>query len=504
MQNDLKKSMPDTYRFFTKHCATGIFLLWCALILGAIGIIQPGWGFMDDHSNLMISRGFWEHASWKGLSDLFIQDLGVGCFRPVYKLWIIGVYKAAEHAPVLIYFFTTLIGLALLPLWGLILDNVYDQKKRDPFLIWVYPLSFFIFTPFWNAFMYISVQERFIYLLGAPAIFFFLKSYDAKKWQPLLLSYMFVALAIMAKATGIVLIMAFMAYAFSDAVIFKRRPKASWLICAINAAMIAGYYLFVQATVASYTKKYASNANLQSIVNNLLTSPLYIKLILLLCVTIIASELFRKLVRKDLEETGVTLFAWLTIFYIIILTPWGFLPYLLAPMAPFLMAAGLFFFRRGDHILFYERGKRALLVIMLFCVGAFIIIPQVQKMADKRTVITAIRAIAQHDPAAAFFYPPPYQETLNALSFFSEKKIIYLADKTLGPNDIPAGTTPYLLVNDECSAARLSGLSVGHQAYANNTWHIYPLQRSAVPATSFKPAFTQNLMQKLKKVLKDL
>ena len=486
----------------TRTIAMGIFILWSAIILTAILVIRPGWGFMDDHSNLRISRDFWGDPSWGRLERFIMDDISVGCFRPVYKLWIISAYKIAENAPVLIYFFTTLIGLALLPLWGLILDNAFNQKKRDPFLIWVYPLSFFLFTPFWNAFMYISVQERFIYFFSTPAIYFFLKSYSDKKWQPFLLSLLFVFLAIMAKATGIVLIMGFAAYAFLDAILFKRQARASWMITAISAAVFSGYYFFIQSTLKNYTAKYASNSNIHSILANLLASPVYIKLILFILAFVILYEIFRKLIDKDFEGTGASLFAWLTIFYILILTPWGFQTYLLSPMAPFLMATGVFFFKWRDRSPLFKRIKQISLVILIFLVTFLIIIPQIHKMADKRKVAAQVHSISTQDPSAVFFYPRPYEETSIALSAFSGSKINYLGNGALTARDIPARTTPYLLINDECAPAQLSDLSASAQVYASSTWAIYKLKTTPAQSSSFKPPFAQNFIQVLKTFIK--
>lgn len=300
---------------------------------------------MDDHSNVIITRDFWQAPSLDYFTRSFSTELVNGRFRPVYFIWLITAYTIGACAPFLVYFLITLAGLSLLPLWGISLDQAFNNGKRSPFLLWVYPLSFFVFTPFWNIFMYISLQEKFVYLFCTPAIFFFLKSYADKKWWLLLPALIFTLLATMGKETGVALLMSFGAYAFVDALIFKRDRNASWMIWSSNTILFSGYFLFVQWLMRSYSERYASNSNIQSMISKLLAAPVYIKIILLLCVAGIAWPIIKKCLDKTYEEKGGSLFAWLTLFYILLLTPWGYQSYLLSPLAPFLLATALPFSR---------------------------------------------------------------------------------------------------------------------------------------------------------------
>jgi len=486
----------------TNNIALGIFISWCLVILTAILAIHPGWGFMDDHNNLTSSLNFWQHPSFERLQRMIVEDTGSGRFRPIYMLWIITVYKIGANAPYLIYFFTTLTGLLVLPLWGLILDKVFNHGKKSPFLVWIYPLAFSLFTPFWNLFMYISIQEKFIYLFSGPAILFFLRSYEKNCWKDFVISLVFACLATLSKETGIVLVISFSAYAFFDAIIFKRNPPLSLKIWGIATTLFTSYYFFIQQLLKSYTARYANNSNFHATITNLFSSPLHIKLALILSLIVILWQIGHKLTNRKFEENGESILAWLTSFYILILLPWGFQSYILAPLSAFVIGMGFFFFRLGDKYFLFKIFKRLIIIVLIFITAFFIIIPQIQKMADKHKVAKAVEAISKKDPSAIFFYPPPYAETATALSIFSQSQIIYVNEGGLSRKDIATGKTPYLLINDECSPAKLLNLSPGQQIYASETWRIYTLKFSTKERSSFKPVFDRNFLQTLKDYIK--
>lgn len=481
-----------------------VFNIFALMILTAILVIRPGWGFMDDHSNLNISRDFWLNPSIEKFSTMLSGDMQVGRFRPLYMLWIITAYPLGLQAPHLVYFFITLTGLLTLPLWGLSLDRVFNGSGRSPFLIWAYPLAFFIFTPFWNSLMYISTLEKFVYLFSAPAVFYFLRAYDRASKPDLALAFLWSLLATLGKETGASLFLAFALYAFFDAVFFKRRPGFSWGALAVSAAIFTGYYSFMKNLLKNYTAKYASSLNIHDILARFCDAPLFIKVLAGLSIALLIREIINQWSRARHKEAGRTLFAWLTLCYILVLLPWGFMNYLLAPLAAFVIAAALPFFQIGDGHRAVRAIKRAGMIILVFLVGIFITLPSIQKIADKRMVVEAIKKLSAQTPPAAFFYPSPYMETAAALHSFTRADIAYLKDNQLLARDIPDGLRGYLILNDECAPAALTDVGAGDKVYANSTWAIYALIPKTGERVSFKPPFAQNRLQQLKNFLKAL
>jgi hypothetical protein len=70
--------------------------------------------------------------------------------------------------------------------------------------------------------------------------------------------------------------------------------------------------------------------------------------------------------------------------------------------------------------------------------------------------------------------------------------------------DIIKNSTPYLLMNDECSPVNLLNLTPDRQIYANGTWRIYTLKSSTKQNSSFKPALDKNFLQTLKDHIKKI
>lgn len=482
------------------------FLVWLTftlLILSAILVIQPGWGFMDDHTSLRIAQGFWSSPSINRVGSLIIGDTGLGRFRPINTLWIISAYKIGENAPLLLYFFITLAGLLLLPLWGIIADNVFNGGRRDPFWIWFFPLTFFLFTPFWNAFMYISIQEKFVYFFSAPAIFFFLKAYEHNHLNKLVPAFLFSALAVAGKETGASLFMAFTAYAVTNLVLFRRTIKISLIATLINSVAFIAYYFFIRGIMKNYTAAYADGMTISKILSALAGSPLYIKCILIAAVLVIAMAAIRRATGRPLTNSGHTLFAWLALFYIAIMLPWGFSTFRLAPLAVFIAFIAAPLLKVGDKLFPWRMLKNTLLALLIFLTAWNIIIPCIQKMADKRAVVTAIRDVMARTPDASFFYPAPFSETADALRAFSGANIIYLSDNSLSADSLTKRTN-FLLANDESSPVTLCGVATGRTVYESSTWWIYPLVKNARTTTSFKESQQQNVFQRFKDKLKAL
>ncbi|NTV30115.1 MAG: hypothetical protein HGA80_08560 [Candidatus Omnitrophica bacterium] len=459
---------------------------------------------MDDHTNLRVAHNFWIHPSLSALWSAIKGDTDIGRFQPLYKVWILCAYQAGAKHPVVIYFLTTLAGLLLLPVWGLILDKVFNGGRRSPFWIWVYPLAFFIFAPFWNAFMYVSIQEKFLYFFGAPAIYFFLRTYEKNAPGNLAWVLLFTLLAIMSKETGIVFFLAFAAYAFCDAVFFRRRPRLSLIIWAASTVFSILYYIGIKHLLRNYTARYADSLGLATIIQRFHTSPFYIKAAALLALFMLIVQIVSRLRDRQFQENGQTLFAWLTGFYILILLPWGFPTYILPPLAVFFIASATGIFQAGDRWTTLRYVKRALLTALAFLTALFFILPQIEKMADKHKLVEAVRQLHAANPTAAFFYPAPYSETATSIQIFSGAPVTYLINGSLTPDRLAVSATGYLLINDECWPAGLRGISPAATVYSSSTWKIYSLKTEPGYQADFKEYPKRNPLQRLTALIKKL
>jgi hypothetical protein len=151
-----------------------IFISFLLLVVGSFLFYAPGWGFMDDLTFRQLAGNFWSGKT-SFISMIFDDIHGLGRFHPVCYLWIILVYWVKY--PLLIYLLVFLIGAYVLLLWGQLMSRFLFKTPASSYVQWVFPLGFFLFPAFWNIFMYISVQEKFIFIFGSLSLYSLFKSY---------------------------------------------------------------------------------------------------------------------------------------------------------------------------------------------------------------------------------------------------------------------------------------------------------------------------------------
>ena len=456
-----------------------VYLGFCVLVLGAILVIQPGWGFMDDHTNLRMMHEFQKTSFLNNFQQFINAEISTGRFRPIYVLWVLSMYKVFAETPIMIYFLTTLAGMLLLPLWGLLADNVFNDSHRSPFWIWVFPLTFFCFTPFWNIFMYISIQEKFIYFFGTPAILFFLKAYRRNTPLWLIPALLFSLLAMAGKETGIFLLMGAVAYALTDILIFKRNKIVSTITALSGSAAATGYYFFISGLIKGYSSKYAGGMSLLKLGAALTTAPLVIKIIVATAVIGLAGTIITSFMDRSRNDNGYCLFPWLTLCFILILLPWGFPNYMLAPLAMIVIFSAAPALTLTNHWRHGPVVKNAIVIILAFSAAVYIVIPRINKMADKRKIAEEVQLLARMNPEAVFFYPGGMEETYNALQAFSGVTITYLRDNTLPAERLGTKAPAFLLQNDENGTVQATGITADRIVYRNSTWRVTMLRRAA-------------------------
>lgn len=483
--------MKDFYR-----CWNGpqvFFFFFFSVILIAYFVWSPGWGFMDDFQCGETARAFWR-GELSPASMLKGDIHGYGRFRPLYYLWIIGVYWLKY--PLALYLLILVAGFGVLLVWGRIINRLFHHEFSSLFNQFIYPLAFFVFLPFWNIFMYISVQEKFVFMFGALSFFFLVRSYQQGLWRDFFLALILAFLAMLGKETGVAFLAAYGAFAFLDACMFKKDTKRSLALLGICLAAGGGYVLLMKSVLGGYTEGYKTNLDVRALLGGLQGSPSTIKAVLAVSVVVIllgVIDFFRK--KMDFHPLFLVCPFWV-IFYVALLLPWGFPHYLLAPLAPFVMMCGYYFLyklflRRQSSLRWIQAG----IVLCVLAVVFSEILPRISKMADKRKIVEELVALNTQAPGK-FFYPPVYEETAMALERFSSVKINYTG--TITAADIDPKGRNYLVINDEASAVSLQGVALTDEVYRSGTWLIRVIQDSPDADEKFRLVLPKNMIQQLK------
>lgn len=472
-----------------------LFFVLIFAVLAAVTIyLAPGWGFMDDRQCGQAAQAFWHgDLSWPSMIEGDMKSHGR--FRPLYHLWVIGAYWVSQ--PLALYLLILVAGFAILLLWGRIIDRLFARPELSAFNRFLYPLTFFLFLPFWNVFMYISVQEKFVYIFGAISLWFLTLAYQNGRSRDYALSLVFAVLAILGKETGVAFLAAYAAFMFLDALVFRTRPRASMILLLICLALGGAYVLFIKGILGGYTGGYKEHLSVGQMVMALKGSSAVIKMAMAVALGVviwILTDFFRGI--RDVHPVILVIPFWVMI-YVVLLLPWGFPQYLLAPLAPFVMMSlyyGLWRVFLKPHPSAVRFVSWGIVILTVFLVAGDLV-PRISKMADKREVVEAIASVNRQQPSR-FFYPPAYEETSIALEYFSGVKINYTG--TISGADLAAEGKNFLVINDESSGAALKGVALGDSVYRSGTWLIREIRPDPLAESFFRLDVPRNLVQKFK------
>lgn len=494
---------------FEKKASIIIFLLFSVVILGATLYYSPGWGFMDDYRNLPIAQKFWQNnpgfSSFKNLVAFDISEYGR--FRPIYQIWVVFAYHIFFQNPLGLYILIAVFNILGLLLWGLIIHKVFSNNSKDFFSnIFIYPLTFFIFTPFWNNFMYISLLEKFVYIFSAISLYFFISAYRKRNFQFLLLSLSFAILCILSKETGVALFLVYWVYSLFNSIFSKDQRRFSLLNFSITTIILFSYYLFIKGIWSGYSSEYGSSLSPMAIFMNIMKAPFVIKGLAFFSAAAIFSYLVLRAKNKsDVIKKEAVLFPLFLGSYIVVLSPWRFSNYLLAPIAPLIMATLYPLYRLiGHRHKVLRLLKKVLVVVISFLILFLIIIPRISKMADKRKLVEGIKSIEKMDLDSRYFFPPPFRESFEAIREFTGADVEYLAKGTLSKERLSSKGYNYLIFGDQCSEIALKGVAAGKEVYNSNTWKIFLIKEAKEKKSDFIVVFPENFAQRLKNYLKEL
>jgi len=475
-----------------------------ALLTGAYLYYWPAWGLQDDAQSLGIARLIWESGHfWASLWEMIQGDLASwGIFRPVYYFSVAVNYHFFKDAPWLLYIFVAIFNFCAILIWGKVITRLFALTEDEKFMgIFFFPLSFFIFTPFWNIFTHISFQEKYIVLFSAAAFYFFEKAYRTDRAVFLAPVVASIFLGLLSKPTGIYLTMTFAGFAVMDLLFFKYNKRISLWVLSVNAAIFIAYYWFIKMNLRGYAGQYSLSPG--SIIGNLLHAPLVIQFLILMALLMSFMVVLKTIYKKNPFSPLVLLIPAGFLSYVLVLAPWRLVNYLFSALTPYVL---IMFF---PLFLWCRRKNKGLglsvnvsLVFLVFMSFFFISVPRISKLADIHRAETFIASSEKSQ--YQYFFPPPFSEAAEAIGTFTSRKIQYLQDGVLSEKQYDDKRINRLIVNDEAAPVTLKGVQTGKTVYQNNTWKIVELSKDGKNTETFKADFPKNFAQRLKSFLRDL
>jgi len=487
-----------------------IFILFFSAILGATVYYAPGWGLMDDCQNLGRASAVLHSPSpvQEFLKNVWGDAIGWGIFRPVYHLWIITVYNLFARMPTAIYILMALINMCSLLIWGRVFCSFYNVKKENSQLgAYLFPLSFFLFTPFWNIFMYISLQEKFVVLFSALSFYFFKKSYEVASNRLVPFTFLFLILGLFSKPTTLCLALVYIVFALLDCLLFKIRPALSLVYLAISGILAVAYttFTFKIQIHGQYTASYGHNLKPMILIGKILAANLIIKFLFLLGIVSVLFHIIKFILTKDKNDVFGVLLPLGLLGFLTLLMPWGYQSYLLCDLAPFVL--GIFFplyiWLIGRNT-FSRCSVNAAFLVLISAVLIGLILPRISKMGEITKTEDFLKSRSLQYRHSRYLLLPPYSESAYALNGFTSEDIAYLADGKIDETFLTDKGNNYLLVNDQCSKIRMNGVRLAEEIYSNKTWQIYSLAIDKNYTGEFKPLFKNNLIQEIKTTLRNL
>ena len=479
------------------------FLSVAIFLVGTTIFYAPSWGLVDDSWLLENAKSVWSGGNFFGnLWQIILDGTKWGMFRPVFFTWNALVYHIFRSTPLLIYLGMAIFNLTTLLLWGFILNKIWLNEEKNMIRdIFLYPLTFFIFTPFWNTFMYISMQQKFIIFFSALAVYFFYKGYTREKKIYFVLSVFAILLGTLTHAEGIFLNLAMLL--LSLVLLFLTKKNNFIFSFVLNFILFLSYLFFTVAVQlkGSYTSKYGNSLN--NLVVNFLVAPALIKILFFLAIFYFCF-LCILIIRKRNKFSPVFLVLPLGfICFIAVLVPWGFPNYHLSALSPFIM--GMFFplysFLNSRSSILKKITNSALLVIV-FLALFFIWIPRISKISDIKKTEEFIIEFEKKQNTSTYFMTSPCAEACNGIGYFTKAKTIYLSDSSLSSNSLTGSANNFVIFRDECPRVYFDGVQESKEIFKNNTWKIFQVNEKKGINKEFNVYFPENPVEKIKNLLK--
>ena len=479
------------------------YLSFSLIVIIAYLFYRPSWGVVDDWQHLERVNGIWNSPNiLQSILEYIRAEFFCEKIRPLHCIYSLVVYRFFNNAPYLVYILIFIIQISVLPLWGLIFHRMFAREpKASQETIFLFPLSFFLFTPFWNNFMYISLQEKMVFIFGSLAVYFFTIAFNENKLRSAFISLGFALLCIFSKPTGIYIFLAFSGCLLLYCLIYRKKIIYQVVFLFVCMAVLAGYYLLVKSLVrpGGYSSKYMDNFNIIAVLGQLKVASIAIKCLLASAVVFLAAYLV--LIKRKYFNFSSVIIPVAFICYFIVLLPWGTISYQMGPVTPF--ALGMFFpvytFAKQKLKIFklnYLPG--AVIVLLTFIVLTQVIIPRINKMAEIKDVEAEIIKLKSSGNNVKFYFPPYYSETCFALGKFTDTEIVYLSEPILEFKMLSKGDN-FLIYRDESSNIRLKNVKILKTVFENKTWKIFLVGESA-NSQMLDVKFPKTILQRVIKV----
>lgn len=480
------------------------FLFFACILVGSIIFYAPSWSLVDDSGMLENAKFVWSGGNFLGnLWQLILDGTKWGIFRPVFFIWTALVYHIFRDTPVLMYVGMAIFNLVTLLLWGFILHRLWSNGKEDIFRdIFLYPLTFFIFTPFWNIFMYISMQQKFILFFSALAIYLFYKGCAKERKIYFVFSVLAILLSALNHPEGIFLNLAMLLLSLG---LFWLTRKSCYIFnFALNLILFFSYS-FLTFTVqlkGSYTSNYGNN--LHKLGASLLAAPALIKIITFFAIFYFCFLAIAVIKHKNKFSPIFLFFPLGFICFTAVLIPWGFPNYHLSVLSPFIMGMFFPFYSfLNSRSLILKNLTNLFLLVLVFLVLFLIWIPRISKMSDIRKTMQFITSSEKKQSASIYFMPASCNEACVTVGYITKTKTIYLNDSLLSSDRLIATTDNFIIFRDECPRVYFEGVEESREVYKNNTWKIFQVNKKEGIKKDFKAFFPENSLERIKTFLRD-
>ncbi len=318
------------------------------------------------------------------------------------------------------------------------------------------------------------------------------------------LTVLFILLALLSKPTGIYLIGFIIAIASLDIIFIKENKKLSTVYLLIGLVILTLYYAAVKNVIenSSYSTKYVQNLNILDIFQSILRASIILKILLMAALSVLGINMLKYRTSTTIPSL---IFPVGYIVYIMILSPWALINYLLAPVTPFIFGMFYPFYLKSVSAAArskYRYWPDAAIIILTFFVFTQIIVPRISKIAEIKKIVNEIVSLSEHYSGAKFFFPPPFDESRIAVSIYSQTPIEYLQDGNLTSEKLISQDN-FLIFRDESSNIRLSDAALTGTVFENTTWRIFRIDPAPGHREETNVHFQKTFLQKLTEKLRD-
>jgi hypothetical protein len=447
------------------------FAVLVVTIIGAMIRLPLTWGLMDDHQNLEWIRGPWRSMS---LGQVLQEHSRIYWFRPVYAFFVYVAYGLFQDHPKIFYVVNFFFVLGCCLPWAWLLGRHLSKDfRRDGMFLFAFCL--FAWTSMSTLILFLSLQEKFIILLGGIAFLCGDVSVSRSPsripfWGLIAIGVSALSLALLTKPTALSFVPWLCLALLFAPELPRRRKAASMALLLLPVAIMVVVFLRLSD---GYSQRYWSDWG-----KKLISLQVRVYAFLLLGLATAGILIYRQWREGSLLSRLSPALAWpvTLLAYLALQIPWGLFSYNWTPAMVLasgcIVVLGEFLLPNGERARrFVVAGTLAGSILLAGAITLRVTLPRLSEQSELTPLVQWLQAHVP-DPSVDLYVLPPLLEGKVALMSYTGhvQTIRYLNHEVPAPRERPRA---WLIAAPGVPLGPLHAQEFTHAVFRTAHWTIW-------------------------------